>query len=106
MPQSKRTERKVVASLFALIEQEERQLLKIRFLAWSLSISGGLLVGFFFIPAIKEKSQAGWFMGVGLVAGILIGLSVYFFSSLAQWPVVRRFLNIPAIKDAHSELRP
>lgn len=43
-------------------------------------------------------------MGAGLVAGILIGLSVYFFSSLAQWPIVRRFLNTSAIKDAHSEL--
>lgn len=106
MPQSKRTERKVVASLIALIEQEEKQLWKIRLLAWSLSVSGGLLIGLFLIPATIEKSHAGWFLGVGFVAGIFIGLSVYFFSSLAQWPIVRRFLNISAIKSAHRELQP
>jgi hypothetical protein len=106
MPQTSRTERKVIASLVSLIDKEDRQILKIRLLAWSLSLIGGMLVGIFLIPAIDQKNEAGWFMGVGLVAGILIGLSIYFFSSLVQWPVVRRFLNVSAIKSAHNEIQP
>jgi hypothetical protein len=49
-----RTERKVIAALAALIEKEEKQLSKLRLIAWTLSMAGGLLLGFSLIPAIQS----------------------------------------------------
>jgi hypothetical protein len=106
MTKSKRTERKVLASLATLVEHEEKQLLKIRALAWGLSLTGGLVIGFVLGPAIQANGNGGWFLGIGLLSGALIGFSIYFFSTLAQWPVVRRYLDVKAIIKAHQEGQP
>ncbi len=100
-----RTERQVIAALAALIEREEKQLSKLRLIAWALSMAGGLLLGFSLIPAIQSQ-DGGWFLGFGAVAGVLIGVSVLYFSSVAQWPVVKRFMNAEAVKDANSGEQP
>lgn len=101
MNRTQRTERKVLATLVTLIEKEQAQLSKIRILAWVTSMGGGLLFGLMLIPAIRAESQEQWFFGMGLVAGVLMGISVSFHASLAQWPVIRRFLDVGAIKREH-----
>ncbi|MGI9302313.1 MAG: hypothetical protein ACR2RB_06345 [Gammaproteobacteria bacterium] len=106
MTKMEKTERKVVALLAACIENEKKQLSKARALAYGLSIVGGVLFGVSLVPAIQAEGHIGWFLGIGIVAGVLIGVSVHFYASLVQWPILRRFLDIEAIRKAHDAKQP
>lgn len=84
---------------------ENKQLSRIGFLARACGGFGGLLVALSFIQAFQTDENAVWFVSFGLAGGIFIELSIYFYSSVAQWPVVRRFLNTQAIKNAYKQQR-
>lgn len=100
-----REARKVLSQLSDLVFHEERQLSKIRRYKLLFNLFGfGLLVGVFAVSGFS----GGWLpflltlLAVG--AGFIFGLVVHLESSLSQWPVIRRFLDVEAIRHAAAEL--
>ena len=68
----------------------------------------GALGGLVFALAFWGASDAAdvWLMVAGGVSGFLIGLAVYFISSVEQWPVTREFLNVDQIREAARREQP
>jgi hypothetical protein len=96
-------EARLLRQLKKLVENESRELKRIQRVAFILGVIGWLTV----FAAFLEASKPNWPLWViatcASVGGICIGLSIMLKTAHRQWPVVRRFLNIEAIKDAEVE---
>ena len=92
---------KVIRALDRVLADESRHLRKYYWLGKGAGFGGGVLVGIAFFTAFRDSgSSVRWLVAVGAVGGLLLGLSIYFSSSVKQWPVLRRFLNAQAVQEA------
>lgn len=92
---------KVIQELVRGLENESRYLRKYSVLGKSLGAIGGLLFGLLFMSALRLNDQnLLWFLCLGTTGGILIGLSVYFGTSVKQWPVVKEFIDANKLQEA------
>jgi uncharacterized protein YacL len=92
---------KVIKELVRGLENESRYLRKYSLLGKSLGTIGGLLFGLLLMSALRLNDQnLLWFLCLGTTSGILIGLSVYFGTSVKQWPVVKEFIEANKLQEA------
>jgi hypothetical protein len=104
MKGTSRYEAKLVRALERALTNERSHLRTYYWLGKGAAFAGGLLVGIALITALKgRESSVAWLVGLAAVGGTLIGLSIYFGSSVRQWPVVKRFLNAEAVHAAARE---
>jgi hypothetical protein len=92
---------KVLRGLARALADERAHLLKFgRWGNWT-SLAGSVLVAVALLYAFDRHGFSGvLFVVMGAVGGVLMGLSIYFSSAVRQWPVVRRFLDVQAVKEA------
>lgn len=92
---------KVIQELVRGLDNDSRYLRKYSLIGKALSVIGGVLFGFLVISALRLKDQnLLWFLCLGTTAGILIGLSVYFGTSVKQWPLIKEFMDINKLQEA------
>src|SRR5712664_1099894 len=94
-------EAKVTRALDRALADESRHLRKYYWLGKGAGFGGGALVGIALFTAFRDGSTSiRWLVAIGALGGLLLGLSIYFSSSVRQWPVLRRFLNAQAVQEA------
>jgi hypothetical protein len=92
---------KILRMLVQALEDEQRYLRKYRRLGACFGVVGGawlvlaILAGFG-----SSETDTIWLVLSGAAAGLLVGLAVFFNSSVEQWPVIREFLNVDAVRKA------
>ena len=92
---------KVLRGLARALADERSHLLKYgRWGTWTAFAGSVLVVVALLFAFDRHGFSAILFVALGAVGGILMGLSIYFSSAVKQWPVVRRFLDVQAVKEA------
>lgn len=92
---------KVTKALSRALSHETTHIRKYYWAGKVAAFFGGLMVGIAFFVAFGDaRSSTLWLIGVSALGGLLIGLSIYFSSSVKQWPVLKRFLNAQAVHEA------
>ena len=101
MALTQRERRKVLAGLVAMLDDEERELPKIRRTSTLWQWVGAVLI----VGALFAAYQYSWAVlavaAVGIVGGFAGGISVVFGTFVAQWPVLKPLLNQEAVREAH-----
>ncbi len=105
MPITRKHQDKVIKSLYRLMRHERKELRKIRLLAWGLSLSGGIFLGASGAAIWESGGGSIWYWAFGAVGGYLVGLSGLYFSSYAQWPTIKGFIDIDALEKANETPR-
>ncbi|MET7013106.1 hypothetical protein [Uliginosibacterium flavum] len=95
---------KVLHALSALIADEDRELLKFRRRNSALKFFGLLFVAASLLESFEPHWPLPFISAVGIAGGVFCGLSVLFYSALAQWSVIKPFLNAQAIEKATREI--
>jgi len=91
---------KCINNLTTILANEDRELRRINRYSWVCSILGFALATFAVLGMLNDTTPS-YLVGIpALLGGLTIGLAIYFENSLTQWPVIKEFLNIEAIKDA------
>jgi hypothetical protein len=94
-------QRKVLKSLSKLLNNEAPYLRRHAILSKICSVIGGFIIGLSFFSAWHTNDSANiWFVSLGTLGGLLFGLSVFFATSVQQWPVIRKFIDEKAIHEA------
>jgi len=89
------------------LENEELHLRRYRRIGKVCGVLGALVFVLAFFAALRAGDTADlWFVVSGAVAGFVMGLAVFFNSSVEQWPVTREFLNADAIREAARRSEP
>lgn len=105
MSRADRFRARMVRGLARALEDEEAHLRKYRRLGQACGVLGAMVLTWSLFAAWGGSDAAGlWFVALGAVGGLLIGLALFFNSSVEQWPVNREFLDADAIRDAARRL--
>jgi len=92
---------KMVRALAQALDGEAAHLRKYYWLGKGAAFSGGILVGIALFASFQGgRPSVVWLVAAGTLGGLLIGLSIYFNSSVKQWPVLKRFINVQAVQEA------
>lgn len=91
----------MLRGLVRALDNEESHVRRYSRIGQACAVLGGLVFVLALFAALRASDTAdGWFVVSGAVAGLLIGLAIFFNSSVEQWPVTREFLNVDAIREA------
>lgn len=91
----------MVRGLARALDGEVSHVHRYRRMGKACGILGALVFGLALYVALGGSDAAGpWFVAAGAAGGLLMGLAVFFNSSVEQWPVNREFLNADAIREA------
>jgi hypothetical protein len=92
---------KMVRGLVRALKDEESHLRRYRRVGNACSVLGAVVLALALSAAWGGVDGTGlWFVVAGAVGGLLLGLAVFFASSVEQWPVNREFLDVDAIREA------
>lgn len=105
MTKEEARERRLVRSMAGFIENEPQKLARLRVYYKITAVVSWLMLMFTFLVLFQAGSTFGWVIGLGFAAGATLGANIYFHNAIIQWPVLRRFLNVEAIKEAAREER-
>lgn len=101
MTKAERYREKMVRGLVRALNDEEAHVRRYRRIGNACSTLGAVVFVLALFAAWGGTGGAGpWFVVSGTVAGVLLGLAVFFNSSVEQWPVHREFLNVDAVREA------
>jgi hypothetical protein len=89
----------MVRGLVRALDDEEAHLRRYRRAANACSVLGALVLTAALFAAWNGAAGL-WLVIAGAVGGLLVGLALFFGSSVEQWPVNREFLNVDAIREA------
>ena len=104
MKNADRFREKMVRGLVRALTDEEAHVRKYSRIGRACGAVGGLVLATAFL--LTNESAAVWLLLAGMVAGLLIGLAVYFLSSVEQWPVTREFLKVDEVREAARRYQP
>lgn len=91
----------MVRGLVRAFDDEAAHLRRYRRIGQACGIVGALVLILALSTALGRSDAAGpWLVVAGAVAGLLLGLAVFFNSSVEQWPVNREFLDEDAVRAA------
>lgn len=95
----------MVRGLARALDDEASHLRKYRRLGNACGVLGGLVISWLLFAAWGGNDAADlWFVVLGAVSGLSIGLALFFNSSVEQWPVNREFLDADAVREAARRL--
>lgn len=100
---SQATNHKKLARFFAhALENETAYLRRRRLLTYISGLGGGIVAGLSFGAATTHFSGTvvPWLVAFGAIGGLGVGLSLCFEAQWKQWPILRRFINEQAVKEA------
>lgn len=105
MSRADRFRAKMVRGLARALEDEESHLRKYRRLGQVCGVLGAMVFSWSLFAAWGGSDTASqWFVVLGAVGGLLMGLALFFNSSVEQWPVTREFLDTDAVREAARRL--
>jgi hypothetical protein len=104
MKNADRFREKMVRGLDRALADEAAHVRKYSLVGRACGVAGGLVLAIAFLAT--DASADLWLLVAGMVAGILIGLAVYFLSSVEQWPVTREFLKVDEVREAARRYEP
>jgi len=94
----------MLRGLVRALDNEESHVRRYSLIGKACGAVGGLV---FALSLLAASDAAGvWLVVSGAAAGILMGLAVFFISSVEQWPVTREFLNVDEIREATRRYEP
>lgn len=101
MTKADRYREKMVRGLVRALNDEASHVRRYRRIANACNTLGALVFVLALFAAWGGTGGGGpWFVVSGAVAGVLLGLAVFFHSSVEQWPVNREFLDVDALREA------
>lgn len=104
MSRADRFRARMVRGLARALEDEASHLRKYRRLGQACGVLGAIVITWSLFAAWGPSDAGVWFVVLGVFGGLLMGLAVFFNSSVEQWPVNREFLDTDAIRDAARRL--
>lgn len=97
----------MVRGLVRALDDEESHLRRYRRVGTTCTVLGAVMFSLALFAAWGGSDAAGvWLVVSGAAGGLLIGLAVFFGSSVEQWPINREFLNADAIREAARHYEP
>ncbi|MGZ8982311.1 MAG: hypothetical protein ACXW2D_16325 [Burkholderiaceae bacterium] len=105
MSRADRFRAKMVRGLARALEDEESHVRKYRRIGKACGVLGAFVITWALYAAWGGSDAADlWFVVLGAVGGLSIGLALFFNSSVEQWPVNREFMDADAIREAARRL--
>ena len=99
MTKADRYRAKMVRGLVRALADEESHVRRYRRIGTACGALGALILSLALFAAWRDPAYV-WLVVAGSVGGLLLGLAVFFNSSVEQWPVNREFLNVDAVREA------
>lgn len=97
----------MVRGLVRALDDEEAHVRRYRRVGSRCGMAGAVVLTLALFMAWGGSDAAGfWFVAAGAVGGLLIGLAVFFDSSVEQWPINREFMDSAAIREAARSYEP
>ena len=101
MTPSDRYRAKMMRGLVRALDDEEAHVRRQRRMGKACALLGGVVLALALLAALDGRQVAGiWFVVAGAIGGLLVGLAVFYASSVEQWPVNREFLDVDALREA------
>jgi len=101
MNKNEKLRAKIIKGLVKALDDEESYMRKYRLIGKICGLTGGFVLGLTLLASLQTNTSTNtWVILISAIAGLLIGLSAYFNSSAMQWPIIREFTDIEAIRDA------
>ena len=98
MAKADRHRAKMLRGLVRALDNEESHVRRYSLIGKACGALGGLVFALSFLAA--NDAADVWLVVSGVAASILMGLAVFYISSVEQWPVTREFLNVDEIREA------
>ena len=73
-------------------------------MAWGLLTGATIAMAVALWAVGATGSKTFWLTVVAVVGGYVAGVSNFFFTSLRQWPIVRRYLDVERIRADYKSL--
>lgn len=89
--------------MLRLIEDEDRTIRRYQRRYWILSLLGGIAIGLGIVPVARAGSDMFWLFVLAALGGLMCGWGALYWSSCKQWPLLRPYLNVKAIRDDKNE---
>ncbi len=103
---SPKFERRLLRGIVRLLDDENRQLRRLRFIYWTVAIAGGVLIAAGLWPIAARGSSMFWaVLCVGL-GGFVCGYGNFYYVAYRQWPFLKRYLNAELIRDDYRKTEP
>lgn len=101
MAKADRYREKMLRGLVRALDDEASHVRRYGLIGKACTFLGSVVLVLAVFAALNAGEGAQvWFVVSGAVAGLLLGLAVFFNSSVEQWPVTREFLDVDAIRQA------
>jgi hypothetical protein len=100
MPDAQRLRTKMIRGLLRALDDEAQHVRRYTRVGTACTGAGAFVFAIGLLLSMQAGAGAWWFMIAGLAAGVLIGLGIFFNSSVEQWPVTREFLDVEALREA------
>lgn len=97
-------ERRLLRDLVRMFDEEPARLALIRKVAWTLLVFGAVATAWGVWSVAATSSPTLWMTVLAIVGAYVAGMSNFFFTSLRQWPVVRRYLDAERIRADYEAL--
>jgi hypothetical protein len=97
-------ERRLLRDLVRTFDNEPARMALIRRLAWTLLTVGAIAMAVGLWAMDATGSNAFWLTVLAIVGGYVAGVSNFFFTSIRQWPIVRRYLDVERIRADYKSL--
>lgn len=104
MKNADRLREKMVRGFDRALADEAAHVRKYTRIGKACATAGSLVFALAFL-ATTQTAEIG-FVVAGLVAGVLLGLALYFLSAVEQWPVTREFLKAEEVREAARRYMP
>ena len=97
-------ERRLLRDLVRMFDNEPARMALIRRLAWAFLMVGAIAMTVGLWAANGARPDAFWPTVLAIFGGYAAGLSNFFFTSIRQWPIVRRYLDVERIRADYKSL--
>ena len=98
---------KMILGIIYALDNEDSYLRKYRLIGKVLGVLGGFFLGLTVVVTLQScNSIIIWFIVISSISGLSIGLSTYFNSCAKQWPIIKEFIDIQAIREAAKNEKP
>ena len=97
-------ERRLLRDLLRMLDEGPKRLALVQRLAWTLLTAGVFVMAVSLWSLAATDSDTFWLTALAIAGGYIAGLSNFFFASLRQWPIVRRYLDVERIRADHKAL--
>jgi lipopolysaccharide export LptBFGC system permease protein LptF len=97
-------ERRLLRDLVRMFDNEPARTALVQRLAWTLLIAGAIAMAVSLWAVSATGSNTFWLTVLAIVGAYVAGVSNFFFTSLRQWPIVRKYLDADRIRADYKSL--